>query len=292
MEKTTKKSIITVTAKVHASIEKVWNYWTNPHHIMHWNAASEDWHTTWAKNNLRLGGQFASRMEARDGSQGFEFSGKYSNVVLLKLLAYKLDDGREVTVLFSSDGENTGITENFEAETTFSLELQQQGWQSILNNFKKYVETNSFEHLHFEVSINGRVNEVFDAMFEKRNWKEWTAAFNPSSYFEGSWEKGKKIRFLGEDNDGKTGGMTGLVKENIKGRFVSIEYLGIVEGDKEKFEGEGKENWAGALENYTFSETNGITLVEVDMDSNKEFKHYFINTWPKALDKLKKICER
>jgi uncharacterized protein YndB with AHSA1/START domain len=132
--------VITVEAYVDAPVEKVWDYWTSPQHITQWNNASDDWHTPWAKNDLTPGGRFASRMEAKDGSFGFEFGGVYDSVVLNQTIAYTIDDGRKVTVKFSAAGTGTRIVEEFEAETQNPAEMQQQGWQAILNNFKKYVE--------------------------------------------------------------------------------------------------------------------------------------------------------
>jgi uncharacterized protein YndB with AHSA1/START domain len=131
---------ITIGAIIHAPVQKVWEYWTNPNHIVRWNNASDDWHTSKAENNLRVGGKFLSRMEARDGSMGFDFSGKYSKVEQYKLIEYILEDDRKVQVYFDADGNQTTVTEVFEAEQENSIEMQQTGWQAILNNFKTYVE--------------------------------------------------------------------------------------------------------------------------------------------------------
>ena len=128
-------------------------------------------------------------------------------------------------------------------------------------------------------------------MIGEDTYSEWTSAFNPSSRYRGSWEKGSKIVFIGEDKDGNKGGMVSRIRENIPNSYISIEHLGILEGDREVLTGEKVEKWAGALENYTFTEQNGKTLVKVEMDSNEEYKAYFEETWPKALTKLKEICE-
>ncbi len=133
---------ITVETNVQAPIEKVWDFWTSPDHITKWNSASEDWHTPWAKNDLRIGGKFSSRMEAKDGSFGFEFGGTYNEVEPNEVIAYTMDDGRVAKILFSTDGKQTTITETFQAETDNPVEMQQSGWQSILNSFKSYTESN------------------------------------------------------------------------------------------------------------------------------------------------------
>lgn len=131
---------ITIKATVDAPVETVWKYWTEPEHIKRWNNASEDWHTTATENDLRIGGKFLSRMEAKDGSFGFDFSGIYDEVKLYEKIAYTLDDERKVKITFVSEEKTTKVVETFEAENTHSVEMQEAGWQSILNNFKRYAE--------------------------------------------------------------------------------------------------------------------------------------------------------
>lgn len=133
---------ITITTVVHATATKAWDYWTSPTHIVKWNNASEDWHTTRVENDLQVGGKFLSRMEAKDGSFGFDFDGIYDEVVLNKHIAYTIGDGRKVIIDFEETDGQTKITETFEAENINSIEQQKVGWQSILDNFKKYTEDN------------------------------------------------------------------------------------------------------------------------------------------------------
>ncbi|HLP15626.1 MAG TPA: SRPBCC family protein, partial [Bacteroidota bacterium] len=130
---------ITVETVVNAPVEAVWKCWTTPEDIVHWNAASEDWHTTNAKNDLRAGGEFSSRMEAKDGSMGFDFGGTYETVNQYELIVYRLGDGRKVEVIFEPRGSQTHIVETFDAEHENSIERQRDGWQAILDNFKSYV---------------------------------------------------------------------------------------------------------------------------------------------------------
>lgn len=138
--KTLANKLVTIETNIHAPVEKVWSCWTDPKHIILWNNASEDWHTTKAENDLREGGRFFSRMEAKDGSLGFDFTGKYNMVRQNVLIVYTIDDGREVRVSFISNGNVTTVKETFEAEQENSIEMQRTGWQSILTNFKDYVE--------------------------------------------------------------------------------------------------------------------------------------------------------
>lgn len=137
---TKEKTIITVENTINTPVEKVWKFWTKPEHIIKWNNASDDWHSPRAENDLRVGGNFVYRMEAKDGSMGFDFGGVYDKVRTNEYIEYTIGDGRKVKVTFSAKGNSTKVVENFEAENTHSLEMQQGGWQAILDSFKKYTE--------------------------------------------------------------------------------------------------------------------------------------------------------
>lgn len=142
METTKSTTKVTVEATINAPVEKVWNYWSEPAHIMKWNSASDDWHTPFSENDLRTGGEFKSRMEAKDGSFGFDFGGTYDDVVTHKRIAYTMGDGRKVHVDFTTTGDQTHVSETFDAESQNPVEMQRGGWQAILDNFKKYTEAN------------------------------------------------------------------------------------------------------------------------------------------------------
>lgn len=130
---------ITVATTVAASLEDVWRAYTTPEDIVRWNAASEDWHTTSASVDLRVGGAFCSRMEAKDGSMGFDFAGTYTKIVEHQLIEYSFGD-REARVEFSSAADGTGVRVTFDAEEVHSPDQQREGWQAILDNFARYVE--------------------------------------------------------------------------------------------------------------------------------------------------------
>ena len=131
---------IKIEAEIKAPVIKAWKYWTAISHITNWNFASDDWHCPSADNDLRVGGRFRSQMEAKDGSFGFEFGGVYDEVVLHEKIAYTMDDGKTVEVIFEDRGETTHVVSIFEAEETNSVDIQRDGWQAILNNYKKYTE--------------------------------------------------------------------------------------------------------------------------------------------------------
>src|SRR5690349_12404741 len=138
----TDQAVITVETTVNAPVEKVWNFWISPDHITKWSTASDDWHTPYAENDVKPGGKFLSRMEAKDGSVGFDFGGVYDDVKENEHIEYTIGDGRKVEVHFTARGNETKVVETFEAEGTHSIEMQKGGWQAILDNFKKYVEAN------------------------------------------------------------------------------------------------------------------------------------------------------
>ena len=138
------KKTITVQAVINAPLETVWKLWTTPGHITKWNNASDDWHTPRVENDLRVGETFLYRMEAKDGSFGFDFAGVYDEIKKNELIAYTIDDERKVRVTFTKNNNvETKVVETFEAESTNPVEMQRGGWQAILDNFKKYVEANN-----------------------------------------------------------------------------------------------------------------------------------------------------
>ncbi len=135
-----KPNSITVKAKINAPVERVWKVWTSPDYIMKWNSASEEWHTPKAVNDLKAGGKFNYRMEAKDGSMGFDFEGVYDEVITFKMISYSLGDARKVKIVFTDLKAATEVSETFDAENENPVELQRGGWQAILNNFKKVAE--------------------------------------------------------------------------------------------------------------------------------------------------------
>jgi uncharacterized protein YndB with AHSA1/START domain len=139
---TANKTVITVETKVNAPIDKVWAYWSQPQHITKWCNASPDWHTPRAENDLREGGSFSTRMEAKDGSFGFDFGGIYDSVIPNQYIEYTIGDGRKVKIDFTVEDNATKIIESFDAESENPVEMQRGGWQSILDNFKNYTENN------------------------------------------------------------------------------------------------------------------------------------------------------
>lgn len=133
---------ITVTATVHAGIKKVWDYYTAPEHITQWNFADPSWQCPSASNDMRVGGKYAARMEAKDGSFGFDFEAVYDAIVPGEQFTYTMMDDRQAAIVFKVNDNQTEITVTFDPETQNPIEMQKAGWQAILDNFKRYTETN------------------------------------------------------------------------------------------------------------------------------------------------------
>ncbi|MBX7227473.1 MAG: SRPBCC domain-containing protein [Chitinophagales bacterium] len=151
------------------------------------------------------------------------------------------------------------------------------------------------EKLQFKIEINASAQKVYEMMLglkDKSTYEYWTSAFNPTSTFEGTWDKGGKIYFTGVDENGKKGGMVSEIREHQPAKFISIRHYGFLDGDNEITSGEQVEKWAGGHENYSYQENSGITTVIVEIDTIDEYVNYFKSTYPTALDKLKEISER
>lgn len=285
--------LIEVEVLINSTLENVWLAWTQPQFISEWNFASEDWCCPNATNNLYDGGSFSWRMEAKDGSFGFDFSGKYNSIEQFNRIEETLDDGRKVMIQFINIENGCKVVETFEPESQNSIELQQMGWQAILDNFKKFVESYFPKNsLKFEAIINAPISTVYEKMLAEDSYREWTKVFNEHSHFIGSWNKGDKILFIGLDKDGNKGGMVSRIKENIKDKFVSIEHLGMIQGEEEITSGPEVEKWVGGKENYSFFDLGNSTKLVVELDSVEEFANYFNEQYPMSLNILKEICER
>lgn len=148
--------------------------------------------------------------------------------------------------------------------------------------------------LQFSIHIHASASKVYDLMLgisNKSSYEQWTALFNPTSSYEGTWEKGNKMLFVGVDEQGEKGGMVSRIVDSIPNKFVSIQHYGLVQGNKEITEGPEVEQWANGYENYTFAENNGICTLTVDLDTTEEFIEYMNEHYPLALAKLKEMCE-
>jgi Activator of Hsp90 ATPase homolog 1-like protein len=148
-------------------------------------------------------------------------------------------------------------------------------------------------HLHLSISISATPERVWEAVTTDAPYREWTAAFNPTSFFDGGWQTGDKIRFIGTDEEGAVHGMTSEIAEARYPEFISIKHLGLIVSGVEDTTSDAVRSWAPAFENYTITANDdGTTTFALDMDTNEEFYDMFVDIWPKALAILKDVCER
>lgn len=286
---TTEKNTITIQATVNAPVEQVWQFWNDPLHITQWNFAAPEWRCPWAKNDLRIGGNFSSRMEARDGSMGFDFSATYTDVKENEHIAYELGDGRQVDIYFKADGDKTHITESFDAENQNDTEMQRAGWQAILNNFKAHVEYAAvYEPAYFIIEIHAPKEKVWNIMLDPEAYKTWTGAAWPGSFYVGEWEQGNTLRFIGPDESGTKAKLI----EHRPYEFSLAEHVAMLVKGKEDTESTDAKKWIGSREMYFFSEENGRTTLKIVMFLPSDWKDMMTADWPKALNKLKELCEK
>jgi uncharacterized protein YndB with AHSA1/START domain len=239
----TKHDLITVSVTVYATVSKAWNYYTNPIHIIGWNFASDDWCCPWAKNDLQVDGLFSSRMEAKDGSEGFDFGGYYTIVETETMLKYIMGDPSKISdtdriaeVRFEKLGENeTKVTVEFEPETENPVEMQQGGWQSILDNYKKYVERTNAVEIAIKVGT-------------KKVWNAITTSQGVESYLPGmkvvsSWNAGSEVEYTCYNKDGSIMMWNdnemiwkGVIIELTPTKRYVVEYSGSTGIEKEIYE--------------------------------------------------------
>jgi len=150
------------------------------------------------------------------------------------------------------------------------------------------------QKVHYSIKINASSEKVWDTMLQDATYREWTKPFNEGgSYYEGAWDKGSKMHFIGPDENGKLGGMVSVIEENNPHEFISIKHIGLLKEDgSEDTTSDEVKKWGGAHENYTFEEKDGVTTVKVDLDTADDFKEFMDKTWPPALEKLKQLAEK
>jgi uncharacterized protein YndB with AHSA1/START domain len=285
-------SFIKIQTQINAPVSKVYEFWTTPSHMCSWNFASPDWHCPSCDIDLKVDGKLKAVMAAKDGSMSFDFNCTYDEIIPNEKLSLTIEDERKWLIYFKTNEEGTLVTEEFEPENVNPIEMQQMGWQSILDNFKSYVESKKYEKLNFEIHIDAPRSHVFETMLGSESYKEWTSVFTSTSHYVGEWKKGSKIRFQALDKDGKISGMHSIIDEVIPNEFVSIQHLGEIVNNEEVSTGGIIDSWTGSHENYYYTEDNDGTKLVVSVDSLPDYFSFFNEQYPLALQKLKSICER
>jgi uncharacterized protein YndB with AHSA1/START domain len=298
MMETTK---ITVRSTIQCDIQKVWNYYTQPEHIVGWNFSSDDWHCPLASNDLHVGGIFSARMEAKNGSFGFDFNSTYDEVVVYEKIAYTMEDGRTADINFSVDDGFTLVVITFDAESQNDPEMQRLGWQAILDNFKKYVESKAASGAEFSIDKENSI------IYVKRNfraslqqvWQAWTIA-----KLLDNWWGPKPWRAETKVMDFKEGGYWHYAMIGPEGEYHwgKVDFMEIKnEKSFRAKDGFSDENGAPSSEfppniwEIIFHETNGDVLIEltISFDSTEDLEANlqmgFIEGFSVALNQLDEL---
>ena len=284
---TTTTTTITIEALINAPVEKVWELWTNPVDITNWSTPSPDWHTPRAMHDLKPGGEFVYRMEARDGSFGFDFGGRFDVVKPGHQLAYTMGDGRKANILFTQQDGKTKITETFDPENENPIEFQKAGWQAILDNFRKYAERVVL--VEFQVRVNASKKHVWETMLHPATYNEWANAGWPGATYEGTWAEGEEVKFVSASGEGT---LATLVAHKPYDLSHAKHMAVLLKGGAEDRDSELALGWIGTHERYTFTEEDGVTALTVTITTTPEWAAMFSDGWPKALNKLKVMCEQ
>jgi uncharacterized protein YndB with AHSA1/START domain len=284
-------STISISQNIKASPSQVFESYLNPKDNQRWQNAGGGWSTGFVNIDAQNGGRFEAEFKAADGVNDFVFGGTFDQIIPNQKINYTMDDGRKSEVLFEEISPNqTKVSINFEAENQNSAELQQQGWNQILVNFKTFVERKVNPKnaiLVKNIEIKTSKEKVWETLLDQQSYQKWTAIFCEGSYYEGEMKLNNKIWFL---SPGKSG-LSSLVKVLIPGFQVSFEHLGAVKNGVEDFESPEFLGWKGARETYTLTEKNGITNLEIYQDLTKTELEMFDKMWDKSLQKIKELSE-
>ncbi len=273
---------ITIQTIVSADKKKVWDYYTEPKHIVNWNFASDNWCCPGAENDLRIGGKYKARMEAKDKSVGFDFEAVYNEIVEGEKFTYTMEDGREVNGSFEDLDGKTKVTIIFDAEKENSEEMQKDGWQSILNQFKSYVEKQQKEIIaKASVNVDASPSQVWEALTNSERVKQYMFGAEVIS----TWKEGTPIKWKGEWK-GKTFEDKGKILKIESEQLLKYTHFSPLTGKEDKTE---NYHTVTIRLNAEDNQTN-ITLTQEGNGTEQEKEHSEKN-WQMMLENLKKIVE-
>ena len=310
-------SKITVTTNINATPEQCYRAYLNLEDNKRWNTAGFGWSVGFVNIDPRVGGRWEAQYMNSDGVNNFVFGGTYTEIVPFEKISYVMNESiadiketdRRGEVLFQEnpvvtektprqsatatphEGNSTKVTIIFDAEEQNSLEQQQFGWQSILNNFKTFVERKVNPNnvaLTKSIIINVPKEKVWNAIVDKENYKLWTTPFCEGSYYEGEMKYDSKIRFMSPAK----GGLSSVVKVCIPFFQISFEHLGFIKDGVEELNNPEFGGWKGARETYTLNEINGVTTLDIYQEMTVNEPEFFDKSWDKALAIIKQIAEQ
>jgi uncharacterized protein YndB with AHSA1/START domain len=264
-----------------------------------WNTAGFGWSTGEVQIDPKVGGRWFAEYKSPDGKDDFVFEGVFTEIIENQKISYKMPkdmgefevDERKAEVLFEEfEKGKTQVTITFDAEDLNSIEMQKQGWQAILDNFKTFLERKinpENARLILDIDINASPQKVWKTLLEKESYNIWAATFSPGSHYQGEIKYDNKVQFLGPDQSG----LISLVKVCIPEFQVSFEHLGGFKDGKEDPDSPMFLPWKGNRETYTLKSKNEITNLSIYQEMSKTEIEYFEEMWAKALEVIKKIAE-
>ncbi len=271
--------VIEIEVLIKNSLDKVWEYWTGQPFISQWYSASDDWWTPWVNQNFQVDQGFVYRMEARDGSMGFDFSGVFTEIVDHEKIVYVLEDGRKVLTTFEERDGRILLKQAFDAEDQNSAQMQKDGWQAILNHFKSFCEGDQIE-MSFRTVLGTNPNRVWEYLTLPRLYEEWAIAFSEQPKFVGQWVEGGTIDFI-DFQEGGTRVQLDKVKPFEKLYMTHIAMIdgqaGIVEDHPEA------PTWVGTKENYDLELVGKETILTIHIMCHPKYVDYLRNSWEKAV---------
>ena len=279
--------IISISVTIKSDIHTVWKSFTETKHIVNWYFASPDWHAPTAEHDFNNGGKFSIRMEAWDESFGFDYTGTYDKIVDFKEVVYTLDDGRKVDTSFMQTGDEIVVSQDFQADEGIDVEMQRMGWQGILNQLKKYVESKTVV-FEVEADINASADTVWDCLTKNEIYKKWSKAFSPNSEFKGDWDKGKHIDYI----DIGKGGTRALVEGVELNKFIQQRHIATITAENEiDTKSDSAKHWIGTIENYTLKDIGGAIRFTVHIECHEQFREFIESSWNTAILDFKRVCE-
>lgn len=293
-------SKITINKTINASVNHVWQAYLDPEDNKRWNTAGFGWTVGETHFDPRVGGKFEAEYKSPDGKNDFMLEGTFVEIIENQKIIYEMPQNemdkakRVVEINFESVGNDstsqTNFTVTFDAEDMNTLDRQKQGWNAILENFKKFVERKSNpknQALQKSIKIKSSPHKVWKVLTNKEKYKLWTAPFTDGSYYEGEMQYLNKIYFLSPDNIG----LVSEVKVCIPDFQLSFEHLGTVKDGVEDLDSVEFGSWKGARETYTLSFNDGITTLDIYQDMSAKENQFFDSKWDTALEIIKQIAQ-
>lgn len=276
-------SKITIGVQIEKQVDIVWSYWTKAAHIKHWYFASEDWWVPWVEQQFEVGHKFIYRMASKDGKMGFDFTGRYTDIKANESITYVLEDDREVITTFEVIDDTVYLKQVFETEDDSSAEMQKQGWQAILNQFKGYTESD-WIRFTLQKHMETTPEVVYHYLTDNDKYMSWAHVFSDDSKFYGDWVEGGEITFV----DHRESGTVALVENIIPNELIHMKHIKLLKGDSLDETSDEALIWIGTLERYELHKSEDGVLVDVMIECHESYVGFIRDSWIEALNEIER----